>query len=158
MIVDIDRQAREQIDERRRAEARARSCRPSIARGFMDGTSHHEVKIGTGRIGYVRKEGTGEWSSIVYDTTGEPQWLSRHPTRAFAAREIAERYFRDYERQVLAELALAKLVAADIWPRRRIIPHTLGMIAARLRAGQLDPEAAHQLGQNLLALHVGQDR
>ena len=154
MTSDADKQrAVAQIEERRRAEARAKFCKSRVSREPV-GSGRYAVRVDGRYVGYLYKAGLpAHWGS-VYDEAGVRVELGSVHGRACALDELKVHVMREDERRVAAELALADTIARDLFPRGMVVGVLL-QIRANMLAGGVSPAVATMNAVHVLAHTTG---
>lgn len=143
-----------QIDERLRAEWRAKFCKSRVSRAPMPGKPDaHEVRVDGRFVGLLRRSGPGADWSAVYLEDGADCHLGTWHGRAIALRELKQRVMLENERRVAAELDMAVTIARDLMPYGIRIRTGLREIRAGLLTGAMSPAVATMNAVHLLA-HV----
>lgn len=145
-----------QIDERRRAEARAKICKSRVSRVPILGKPDvYAVRVDGRPVGLLRRMGTAKWSA-VYLEDGADLNLGIWHGKAIALQQLKQVVVREAERRVAAELTLAAMIARDHWPHG-LIADILLRIRAYMLAGRLSPAVATMNAVHALAEVTGVD-
>lgn len=140
-----------QIDERRRAEARAKVCKSRVSREPIPGKPDaFAVRVDGRHVGLLRRMGSAKWSA-VYLEDGADINLGTWHGKTIALQQLKQHVVREAERRVAAKLALAATIARDIWPHGLIADILLricrDMLACRLSPAVASMNAVHALAE-----------
>lgn len=142
-----------QIEERRRAEARAKLCKSRVSREPIPGKPDaYAVRVDGREVGLLRRCGNAEWSA-VYLENGADLYLGTIHGKALALQHLKQHVMREDERRVVAELDVAVTIARDLMPNGVLIRAGLREIRGELLAGVRSPAVATMNAVHLLA-HV----
>lgn len=106
-----------QIEERRRAEARAKLCKSRVSREPIPGKPDaHTVRVDGREVGLLRKHSGGSWTA-VYLLDGADRIVADDDSQRRALHRLKVEVMLEDERRVAAELAFADTIARDLFPR-----------------------------------------
>ncbi len=143
-----------QIDERRRAEARAKLCKSRVSREPIPGKPDaFEVRVDGRSVGLLRRaSAVADWSA-VYLENGADLHLGTWHGKAIALGVLKQHVMLEEERRVVAELDVAVALARDLMPNGILIRAGLREIRGDLLSGVRSPAVATMNAVHLLA-HV----
>lgn len=131
-----------QIDERYRAEARARLCKSRVSREPIPGKPDaFAVRVDGREVGLLRRSNAVAQWSAVYLENGADLHLGTWHGKAIALQRLKEHVMREDERRVAAEIILADTIVRDLYPRV-LVAGVLSQIHANLLAGHVGPTVA----------------
>lgn len=142
-----------QIEERRRAEARAKLCKSRVSREPIPGKPDaYVVRVDGREVGLLRRNNAvADWSAVYLENDADLHLGTWHG-KAIALGMLKQHVMREDERRVAAELALADTIARDLWPRGLVVGVLLE-IRANMLAGGVSPAVATMNAVHVLA-HV----
>lgn len=141
-----------QIEERRRAEARAKLCKSRVSREPIPGKPDaHTVRVDGREVGLLRKHSGGSWTA-VYLLDGADRIVADDDSQRRALHRLKVEVMLEDERRVAAELAFADTIARDLFPRGMVVGVLL-QIRANMLAGGVSPAVATMNAVHVLA-HV----
>lgn len=145
-----------QIDERCRAEARAKTCKSRVSREPIPGKQDaFNVRVNGRHVGLLRRIGNAKWSS-VYLENGADLHLGIWHGKAIALDILKRHVVREEERRVAAEIVLADTLAHDFYPRV-LVAGVLSQIRANMLAGHIGPTVATMHAVHVLTHLTGVD-
>ena len=138
-----------QIDERSRAEARAKLCKSRVSRDPIPGKPDaYAVRVDGREVGLLRRSNAVAQWSAVYLENGADLHLGTWHGKSIALNILKQHVMREYERRVAAEIVLADTIVRDIYPRV-LVAGVLTQIRANMLAGHISPTVA-----TMHAVHV----
>jgi len=150
----ITEEAIAQVEERRRAEARAKLCKSRVSREPIPGKPDaHAVRVDGREVGLLRRNNAvADWSA-VYLENGADLHLGTWRGKAIALGMLKQHVMREDECRVVAELDVAVELARDLMPAGVTVRRGLREIRRVLLAGTMSPAVATMNAVHLLA-HV----
>lgn len=146
------------VEERWRAEARYRAAlegkpgAPRLHTFRADANGNRVVSLDGDQIGYVANSGgtRPSWRGIL---GLQLETLVTSAPRMEDARErICVEYLRRLERQVTAEVDLARIVLKDLWLRSDALSAALGELRRLMLRGKVTPNTARERATALLSV------
>lgn len=143
-----------QVDERRRAETRAKLCKSRVSREPIPGKPDaFAVRVDGREVGLLRKFDGGSWSAF-YMVDGANRRVADDMPQRSALQRLKAEVMQEDERRVAAELVLADAIARDLWPRGMVVGVLL-QIRANMLAGGVSPAVATMNAVHVLAHTTG---